>query len=100
MFAFFYDAIPDESGIRFVILRFWKIHHLKYPDIESVSELGKWSAHSLTAFNFKNRLLARSFLITTKSGWFIRKVLVTPADPTAFLSLAAAGGVTQIRQSE
>jgi len=86
MLSWLYDVRLDTKGIRFILL-FFTVHLLQFETIKCVSEIGPASIGSITAYNFKNRLLARSFLIETRRGWFTRKVLVTPKDPDAFLKV-------------
>ena len=85
MFAWLYDIKLDPSGIRFVLFRVLTIHVLKFDNIKSVTEIGPASIGCITAYNFKSRFLARSFMIETRHGRFTRKVLVTPKSPNTFI---------------
>ena len=93
LFSWLYDVILDARGIRFVLLRVWTIHLLKIENIESITEINQASFGSLNAYNFKNRLFARSYLIKTKRGWFARKILITPKDPDEFLVWSRGKGL-------
>jgi len=93
MLSWLYDINLDPSGIRFVLFGFLTIHVLKPDNIESVTEIGRTSIGSLTAYNFKNRFLARTFLIQTRRGWFTRRVLVTPKSPSTFTEWLKEHGV-------
>jgi hypothetical protein len=74
---------------------FWTVHLLKFDNIKSVQEMeppmrfGAWNAS-----NFKSRFFARTFLIETHTGWFTRKVLITPDKPDTFLTLLHGRGVS------
>ena len=92
LLAWLYDIDIDDHGIGFVLLRFAVVHRLMFDNIERVTEIDQISMGSWSAYNFKNRLFARSFLIKKRRGWFTRKVLVTPNDPDAF--------ITQLRQHD
>lgn len=79
MLSWLYDIKLDIQGIRFVLFNVWTVYLLEFENIESVKQIGCFSLGSLTAYNFKNRLCNRSFLIEMRHGWFTHKVLVTPA---------------------
>ena len=96
MFSWIYDAVPDDSGVQFRFIKYFCIHRLPYSNIDSISEVSGLNPVSMTAFNFKSRFFSRCFLIVTKSGWFTRRILLTPASPENFLSLAAKGGVEKL----
>jgi len=93
MLAWLYDIRPDSNGIRFVLFGFWTVHLLRFGNIKSVTEIGKVSLGTWNAYNFKNRLLARTLLIEMHRGWFTRKVLVTPKNPEEFLARLRDHGV-------
>ena len=99
-----YDVALDEKGLRFVLFKFWTVYLLKFENIESVVEMGPITLSALAAYNFKNRFWARCFLITTKRGWFTRKVLITPKSPAEFLawlkSNAAKVSIEEIRHED
>jgi hypothetical protein len=85
LLAWLYDIKQDKYGIRFVLFGFWTIHVLRFENIESVEEIGRFALGGLSAYNFKNRFLARTLIIKTRHGWFARKVLITPKEPDRFL---------------
>lgn len=86
LFAWLYDIAVDDAGIAFVLLRFAVVYRLQFQNIERVTEIGRASVGALSAYNFKSRLFARSFLVQARRGWFARKVLVTPDDPDTFIT--------------
>jgi hypothetical protein len=94
MFSWLYDIKLDARGIRFVLFGAWTEHILLWDNIKGVSEIGALSPGSISAYNFKNRFLARSFLLETKRGWFTHKVLVTPREPDHFVEKLRSCGVT------
>ncbi|MFB9242721.1 hypothetical protein IV454_04460 [Massilia antarctica] len=85
LLSWLYDIELCDIGVRFKLLQFLTLHILEFENIESVEEIGHASLGSLGAYNFKNRLFARSFLIQTQHGWFVRKILVTPKVPNYFV---------------
>ena len=93
MFAWLYDARLDGPYLAFVLLRVLTVHLTAAADIEHVREVGSLSIGTWNALNFKNRLFATTFLITLKHGWFTRRILVTPSDPSVFLGWCAAHAV-------
>lgn len=93
LLSWLYDLKLDEKGIRFILFGFWTVHFLRFENIESVTEIGRIALGALTAYNFKNRLFARSFLLETRTGWFARKILITPKAPDEFLVLLREYGV-------
>ncbi|WP_207306640.1 hypothetical protein [Xanthomonas oryzae] len=84
LFSWLYDVELDDRGIRFKLF-FILFYHLPFENIERTREIGSFSLGDLNAYNFKNRLFARTFLIELRRGWFARKVLVTPKDADDFL---------------
>lgn len=78
LLSWLYDVKLDDQGIRFVLFGFLTVHLLRFENIEDVIELPYGGLQALTAYNFKNRLFARCFLIKKRRGWFTRKVLITP----------------------
>ena len=93
VFAFLYDAKAEEYGIDFVLFRLLKIYTLPYSGIESVRDVGFGQMLMAIAVNFSNRSLTNGFLIRTKSGWFTRQILITPAHPTEFKNILQQAGV-------
>lgn len=93
MLAWLYDIKPDPSGLRFVLFGLWTVHLLRFENIKSVTEIRSVSLGAWNAYNFKNRLLARTLLVEMHRGWFTRKVLVTPKDPEEFLACLRDHGV-------
>ena len=93
VFALLYDAKAEEYGIDFVLFRLLKIYTLPYSEIESVREVGFGQMLTAIAVNFSNRSLTNGFLIRTKSGWFTRQILITPAHPTEFKNILQQAGV-------
>jgi hypothetical protein len=85
LLTWLYDIDINRRGIAFVLLRILVIHRLPFEGIKRVIEIRHTSLGSISAYNFKNRLFARSFLIQTRSGWFTQKILVTPKNPQEFL---------------
>ena len=85
MLTWLYDVRLESEYLSFTLFRLWTVHVMAPADIEQVNEVGRFSPGAWAAYNFKNRLLARAFLITLRHGWFTRKVLVTPPDASAFL---------------
>ncbi|CUI07509.1 hypothetical protein [Massilia antarctica] len=85
LFSWLYDVELCDTGIRFKLLQFLTVHILEFENIKSVDEIGQASPGSPSAYNFKNRIFARSFLIQTQHGWFVRKILVTPKIPNEFV---------------
>ena len=90
--AFIYDTRVARDGIEFVLFTFLNIYLLPFANIEHVEEV-KGSYLLLFAYNFKNRLFHRTFLIKKKRGFFTKRVLVTPHDPDEFAALLASAGV-------
>jgi len=86
MFSWLYDTRLQKSGIQFVVLRLLPLHLLQFSNIKLVRELHGMKVGPFNAFNFKNRLFSRAFLIETKTGWFTRRILVTPRDADKFVS--------------
>ena len=91
--SWLYDVKLGAQGIRFTLFGFWTVHLLQFENIESVTEIGRMALGAFSAYNFKNRLFSRSFLIQTRRGWFTRKVLVTPKAPDEFLLWLRNNGV-------
>ncbi|WP_045760867.1 hypothetical protein [Xanthomonas albilineans] len=85
-FSWLYDVKMDVEGIRFAFLGFLTVHLLKFNEIKSVVEVGAGLSFNMGAYNFKNRLFARTFLIEARRGWFARKILITPQNPVEFIS--------------
>jgi hypothetical protein len=96
MLAWLYDIRLEPRGIRFVMFCTWTVHLLQWGNIKCVTEIGMLSAASISAYNFKNRLFARSFLLETKRGWFTRKILVTPGEPDQFVERLCSSGVVVV----
>jgi hypothetical protein len=92
--TWFYDVVVEEDGIRFVVLGKLTIHFLGRDRIEEIEEVGVASIGSVSAFNFKNRFLARSFMVRLKRGWYARQVLITPADAEQFEAWAKRHGAS------
>ena len=86
MLSWLYDIKLDTRGVRFILLGIWTIYLLRFENIEYVTEIGRFSLGSMSAYNFKNRLFVRTFMIKMKQGWFTRKVLVTPKTTDEFLT--------------
>ena len=84
--SWLYDIKLDAKGIRFVLFSLWTVYLLPFENIKSVNEISNYSWGSLNAYNFKNRLFARSFMIEMHRGWFARKVLITPKYPSELLA--------------
>lgn len=93
LLSWLYDIRMDSDGIRFVLFRRLTAYQLRFENIEIVREVGRATLGALTAYNFKNRFLGRTFLLELKRGWFSRKVLVTPAQPDAFLDMLKTQGI-------
>jgi hypothetical protein len=93
MLAWLYDIELAAEGIRFVILKSIAVYHLSRENISHIEECGIASIGAWNSYNFKNRLLARTFIISTHTGWFTRKVLVTPPDPEEFVRYLREHGV-------
>lgn len=93
MFSWLYDIKLDPRGVRFVLFCIWTVYLLPWEHIKCVNEIGVLSPGSFAAYNFKNRLFARSFLVETHRGWFTRKVLVTPKDPLEFIQELRSHGL-------
>ena len=90
--SYILDIRPTERGIEFRLFRFLRFYILPFSNIDHVEELvdGGFLSHPL-AYNCKNRLFSKTYLIQKKKGFFTRQVLVTPADSNAFkTSLAKA----------
>ena len=87
VFSWLYDVDIGETGIRFVLFGAITIHLVKYSNIQSVKEVSPTSLGTFTAYNFKNRLFAKTFLLKLRRGWFARKILVTPKSPGEFISV-------------
>lgn len=87
LLSWLYDIRPDSDGIRFVLCRRVTLYRLRFENIKLVREVGRAALGSIAAYNFKNRFLARTFMIELKQGWFCQKLLVTPEHPDAFLDL-------------
>lgn len=98
--SWLYDAKVDALGIRFVLFSFWTVHHLRFENIEAVTEIGNASWGAFNAYNFKSRFFARSFMITMRHGWFARKVLITPHGPDGFLAMLRRHNVKLILSGE
>lgn len=88
-----YDARIGEAGIDFVIFYYVKISTLPYSRIERVKEVGFLGTLTFNAVNFCNRSLTRALLIEKKSGWYTRRVLITPANIDYFKMVLAKEGV-------
>lgn len=88
-----YDVIVEDDGIRFVVFKKLTVHFLERDRIEEVVEVGVASIGSISAFNFKSRFLARSFMVRLKRGWFARQVLITPADAERFEAWVRRHGI-------
>jgi hypothetical protein len=86
MFSWMYDIKIEQLGIQFVVFRVLPLHLLRFSNIKLARELRGMKIGPLNAFNFKNRLFSRAFLIETKTGWFTRRILVTPRDPDEFVA--------------
>ena len=86
MLSWLYDIRLDNEGVRFTLLGFWTMHLLRFENIKCVREIGIVYIGSISAYNFKNRLFARSFLIEARQGCFTRKVLVTPKNADGFIA--------------
>lgn len=93
MLSWLYDIQLVSTGLRFVLFQCFTLHVLKFSNIERVTELRGMAAGPLNAYNFKNRLFIRVFLIETRTGWFTRRILVTPPDAELFTSKLAENGV-------
>jgi len=93
-FVWLYDVIVEDDGLRFVVFRKVTVCFVGRENIEKVMEIGPVSIGALSAFNFKNRFLARSFMIRLKRGWFARQVLITPADARQFEAWAGQHGIS------
>lgn len=93
LFGWLFDVVLDQRGIRFRLFSAWTFHILEFEDIDSVKEIGFASPGSWNAVNFKNSLFARSFIVTTKRGWFSRKMLITPKDPDLFITELRGRGI-------
>lgn len=90
--AILYDIRITDGGIAFRIFFCLTVYVLRFSNIEYVKEVagGYWF---LAAYNFKNRIFRTTFLIQKKKGLFTKKILVTPADPAAFVNALAQKGV-------
>jgi len=93
LLTWLYDINLDEQGIRFILFGFWSVHLLRFENIKSVAEIGRFSPGAINAYNFKNRLFARSFLIEMRRGWFTRKILITPKAPEEFINWLVNNGL-------
>ncbi len=94
MLTWLYDLRLENQTLHFVLFRVWTVHVTAPEDIEQVREVGYFSIGAWNAYNFKNRLFARTFLITLRHGWFTRKIQVTPADSPAFVNWCIAHGIS------
>ncbi len=94
MLTWLYDIRLESGHLSFVLFRFWTVHVTTPADIEQVKEVSRLSPGAWTAYNFKNRLFARAFLITLRHGWFTRKILVTPPNASALLDWCASHNVS------
>ena len=94
MLSWLYDVRLEGGHLSFVLFRLWTVHVMAPADIEQVKEVSRLSPGAWTAYNFKNRLFARTFLVTLRHGWFTRKILVTPPDAPAFLAWCAFHNVS------
>jgi hypothetical protein len=96
MLSLLYDVKLDINGIRFVLFRIFTVYLLRFDNIDTVYEIGSFSIGTWDAYNFKNRLCSRSFLIEMKHGWFTRKALVTPEEPEDFIKLLLVNNVKMV----
>jgi hypothetical protein len=93
MLPLLYDTRLRPTGIGFVLFGVWTVHTLKFSNIKFVKELHGLKLGPFNAYNFKNRLGGQAFLIETRTGWFTKRVLVTPGDPEEFISALRTSGV-------
>ena len=94
MLTWLYDVRLESEYLSFTLFRLWTVHVMAPADIEQVKEVSRLSPGAWTAYNFKNRLFARAFLITLRHGWFTRKILVTPPNAHAFVDWCASHNVS------
>jgi hypothetical protein len=91
--SWLYDIRLNKQGIRFVLFGFWTIYLLQPSNIKTITEIGSTSIGALNAYNFKNRFFARCFMIETKTGWFTRKILITPNNSNEFIAWLNLNGI-------
>ena len=93
LLSLLYDARVGEDGIDFVVFSFVKISTLPYSRIERVKEVGFLGTLTLNSVNFCNRSMTSAFLIEKKSGWYTRRVLITPVNADYFKMVLAKKGI-------
>ncbi|MFK3646895.1 hypothetical protein ACI2IY_00465 [Lysobacter enzymogenes] len=88
-----YDVLIEGDRLRFVLFRQLTVGKVKSEDIERVDEIGTISIGSFAALNFKNRFMARAFMVGFKRAWLARQVLITPEDAERFVQWARKHGI-------
>jgi hypothetical protein len=89
LLAYLYDVKVGETGVNFVLFSKFTFFNLPYSEIEKVKEVGFFGTLALNAVNFQNRSLTKGFLIQKKSGWYTRRIIITPADSAHFKAILA-----------
>jgi hypothetical protein len=82
--TYLYDVRLTPTGLAFCVFSVWTVYVLPYTGIESVDVQKRWGG-GLFVYNFKNRLFKTAFLVRTRSGWFTRRILITPPSPEEFI---------------
>jgi hypothetical protein len=85
--AYLYDARIGDDGLDFVLFSTFTLFTIPFSEITKVREVGFGGTLTLNAVNFCNRSLTKGFLIEKKSGWYARRVVITPADSAYFKTI-------------
>ena len=95
LISFIYDYTVQEDKIVFILFRTVTIYTLCFTDIDYVKETRGGYSYFF-AYNCKNRFFGKTFYTVKKTGFFARKLLITPADPTGFVTKLKSAGVKVI----
>ena len=94
LLAHLYDVRVTDELIEFVLFQRWVVYRLPFSNILQVI-VGFGGLRCIAATNFRNRFsLGGTLLIIKKTGFFTRKILISPLQPALFAEHLMRSGVS------
>ena len=93
MFPWLHDSRLAPNGVEIVLVGRWLVHTIPAASVASISRYEHFSLSDWGLLDLRSRFADRSFVLLLRSGWFARKVAISPPDPAAFIAWAELHGI-------
>ncbi len=93
MFPWLRDIRLSPAGITFVLFRAWAVCTVPPAQVESVRRYGHVSFSAWDLFDFRCRYIDPSYVLTLRSGWFARKIAISPPSSAEFMAWVKTHGI-------